>query len=240
MFETLLSVMNFIMRVLWGGKLVGKENLPATGPAIFVANHMDALGPVVITSLLPLRLKYWMIADIVDGKLAPAYLQADFVERQLHFKPPVSLWISRVLCSMSVPFLHAIGSIPVYRGDNEGIRKTMDISIGALQEGKYILIFPENPFLPADPVTKMNPFMHSFARMGELYYAATGRCLEFYPLTVHPKRFIIVGKPVAFNPLNPAPQERRRLRDLMESSIKTMYMELDPLARDAMRSEVES
>ena len=101
------------------------------------------------------------------------------------------------------------------------------------------MIFPENPFLPADPLTKMNPFMHSFGRLGEIYYAETGKCLEFYPLAVHPKKYVVVGKPVTFNPLNPAGQERRRLRDLMEASIKTMYLQPDPRVLDKNLAEAE-
>ncbi len=83
---------------------------------------------------------------------------------------------------------------------------------------------PGGSRLPADPVTKMNPFMHSFARLGELYFAETGECLEFYPLTVHPKKYVVVGKPVAFDPHNPVVLERRRLKDLMEETIKATYL----------------
>ena len=74
--------------------------------------------------------------------------------------------------------------------------------------------------------------MHTFARLGELYYAETGKCLEFYPLAIHPKKYVVVGKPVAFDPLNPVGQERRRLRELMETSVKTMYLLPDPGVRD--------
>jgi hypothetical protein len=180
-----------------------------------------------------------MIADIVDKDLAPAYFQMDLVERQLHFKPPLSRWISQVMSKINVPFLAAVGSIPVYRGDYEGIRKTLEMSMDVLREGKYIMIFPENPFLPADPLTKMNPFMHSFARLGEIYYKETGKCLEFYPLAVHPKKYVVVGKPVAFNPLIPAGQERRRLCDLLETSVKALYLLPDPGAREVSLAEVE-
>jgi hypothetical protein len=240
MFEKFFSVQKKIMGpLLWNGKLAGGENLPRQGPAVFIANHMDALGPIAITCALPLRFKSWMIADIVDKDLAPAYFQKDFIERQLHFKPPLSRWISLMISKINVPFLHAIGSIPVYTGDYDGIRKTMDLTMDALRKGEYIMIFPENPFLPADPVTKMNPFMHSFARLGEMYYAETGKCLEFYPLAVHPKKYVVVGKPVAFNPLNPVAQERRRIRDLMESSVKSMYLVPDPGAWNANPVEMD-
>jgi hypothetical protein len=232
MFEIILFLVKlFIGPFVWRGKLVWGENLPKHGPAVFISNHMDALGPIAIVCSVPLRMKTWMVAEVVDKELAPAYLQKDFVERQLHFKPPFSRWFSQALCYLTIPFLNSIGSIPVYHGDADGIRKTLELSMAALRAEKYVLVFPEDPLLPADPFTKMNPFMHSFARIGELYYAETGKSLDFYPLTIHPKRYVVVGKPVAFNPLNPAGRERRRLRDLLEESIKKIYLMPDPGTR---------
>jgi len=240
MFEIILSILKIIIGTLfWRGKLVWGENLPKHGPAVFISNHVDALGPIAIVCSVPLRMKTWMVAEAVEKGLAPAYLQKDFVERQLHFKPPSSRWFSQALCRLSVPFLNAIGCIPVYHSDADGIRKTLEMSMAALREEKYVLVFPEDPLLPADPATKMNPFMHSFARLGELDYAETGKCLEFYPLTVHPKRYVVVGKPVTFNPLNPAKLERRRLRDLLEENISTTYQIPDPRFQPGIQTKQE-
>jgi len=217
--------------ILWGGQLVGAQNLPENGPAVFVANHADALGPIAITVALPIRLKYWMIADDVDKDLAAAYLQKDFVERQLHFKPPFSRWFSQMLSRITVPYLTALGSIPVYL-DNDGIQKTLQMSLEALRAARCILVFPENPFLPADPATKMNPFREDFAWLGAMYHAETGKCLEFYPLAVHPKKYVLVGRPAAFNPDNPAEQERRRLCTILRERIKGLYLLPEPLQWD--------
>jgi 1-acyl-sn-glycerol-3-phosphate acyltransferase len=213
--------------LLWRGKLIGEENLPKRGPAVFISNHLNATGPIAACCSIPVRVHPWIMADDMDKDLAPLFLQADFVERQLHFTPPVSRWLSRAICSISVPFLNSLGCIPVYRSDYEGLRKTLEISMGVLREGKFVLIFPEDPRLPADPVTKMNPFMHGFVRLAEMYYAQTGECLEFYPVMIHSSRHLVVGKPVVFNPLNSVGMERRRLKDLMEDTIIAMYMQME-------------
>ena len=212
---------------LWGGELVGEENLPRGGPAVFISNHLDATGPIAIPCSIPMRVHPWVIADMMDKELAPIWLQADFVERQLHFNPPVSQWVARALCSLSVPLFYSLGCIPVYANDYARMHTTLEMSMNILREGKFILVFPEDYRLSMDPVTKMQPFQHSFVRLGERYCAETGEPLEFYPLTIHGSGKVVIGKPVAFNPLNPVGVERRRLKELMEDTIIATYMQLE-------------
>ena len=212
---------------LWGGKLIGEENLPRSGPAIFIANHLDATGPIATICSIPLRVHPWVIADMMDKELAPIWLQADFVERQLHLKPPVSRWVARALCRISVPLFYSLGCIPVYANDYERMHITLEMSMKVLKEGKFLLVFPEDYRLPKDPVTKMQPFQHSFVRLGERYFAETGERLKFHPLTIHSSGYLVVGKSVVFDPLNPVGKERRRLKELMEDTIITMYMQME-------------
>jgi hypothetical protein len=225
------SLYQFIVGVvdlfLWGGKLIGEENLPKRGPAVFIANHLDATGPIAAACSIPLRFHPWVIADMMDKDLAPIWLQSDFTERQLHFKPPVSRWVAQALCRISVPLFYSLGCIPVYANDYNRMRETLEMSMDVLREGKFLLVFPEDYRLPKDPVTKIQPFQHSFVRVGERYYAETGKRLEFYPLTIHGSGNLVVGKPVVFNPLNQVGMERRRLKELMEDTITGVYINLE-------------
>ncbi|HEY5157704.1 MAG TPA: 1-acyl-sn-glycerol-3-phosphate acyltransferase [Anaerolineales bacterium] len=209
---------------LWGGEMIGEENLPRRGPAVFIANHLDATGPIAAVCSIPLRVHPWVIGDMMDEDLAPAWLQEDFTERQLHLQPPLSEWIARVLCRIAVPLFYSVGCIPVYRGDYERMQETLRMSMDVLRQGQFLLVFPEDNRLSVDPVTKMQPFQHSFARLGEMYYEETGERLEFYPIAIHGSGVMRVGKAVTFNPINPVGQERRRLKVLLEDTIKTMYM----------------
>ncbi|MHB8779196.1 MAG: hypothetical protein ACYC6R_15770, partial [Anaerolineales bacterium] len=63
---------------IWGGEVMGEEILPEQGPAVLVANHLDALGPIAVVSCVPRRLHPWVVADMLDAKLAPEYLRWDF------------------------------------------------------------------------------------------------------------------------------------------------------------------
>ena len=212
---------------LWSGELAGEENLPRSGPAVFIANHLDASGPIAVACSIPLRVHPWVIADMMDKDLAPLWLQADFTERQLHLKPPLSRWLARALCKISVPLFYSLGCIPVYACDYERMRTTLEMSMDVLREKKFVLVFPEDYRLPKDPVTKMQPFQHSFARLGERYFEETGERLRFYPVTIHASGNLVVGESVTYNPLNPVGLERRRLKNLMEDTIFNKYLQLD-------------
>jgi hypothetical protein len=212
---------------LWDGELLGKENLPAHGPAVFIANHLEATGPIAVACSIPMRLYSWSVVDMLDEEKAAAWLKWDFVERTLKLKPPASLWVAKWLSKITVPFLRSLGCIPVFRGDYEKMQVTLGMSMQVLRQGKFLLIFPEDNRLPLDPVTKMQPFQHSFVRLAELYYTETEKCLEFYPVTIHPTKYGMVGKPAVFNPFNPIALERRRLKNMMEDRIVAMYMQLE-------------
>ncbi len=212
---------------LWGGELVGEENLPRRGPAVFIANHLQATGPIAVACSIPLRLYPWSVADMVDEEKAAAWLKWDFVERTLHLKPPASAWVAKTLSGITVPMLRSLGCIPVYKGDYERMVETLRLSMDVLRQGKFLLIFPEDATLPADPLTRMNPFQRSFTRLGEMYYEETAQRLEFYPVTVHPAGYVVVGKAVAFDPLNPVGLERHRLKDLMEDTVREMYLQVE-------------
>jgi 1-acyl-sn-glycerol-3-phosphate acyltransferase len=220
-------IVNTVDLFFWGGKLIGEENLPRRGPAVFIANHHDAAGPIAAACSIPLRLHPWVIGHMMDKQMAPVWLQQDFTERQLHLKPPASRWFAEFLCKIAVPLFYSLGCIPVYANDYERMNYTLDRSMGILRTGQFLLVFPEDYRLARDPLTGMQPFQHSFVRLAERYHEETGKRLEFYPVTIHPAGYTRIGKPVTYNPLNVIGQERRRLKNLMEETIRSMYFELD-------------
>ncbi len=212
--------------LFWGGELEGEENLPERGPAVFIANHLDALGPIAIVASLPVRVYPWIIADMVDEQKAAAYLNQDFTERQLHIPPPFSMYLSRLLSRLTVPLLRSFGCIPTYH-DPERLHWVFKESLYHLAQGNFLLIFPEDPTLPCDPITQMTGFYKGFTRLGEMFYQRQKQILRFYPLAVSGiRRIVRVGKPVAFNPLNPIQVERMRLKNLLENTIRNMYIDL--------------
>ena len=210
----------------WREKLIGKENLPQTGPAVFIANHLDSTGPIACCCAIPLRMYLWGTADLMDPVKAPASMNSYFTEKELHLKPPLSTWFSKQLTRITVPMLKSLDCIPAFKGE-AGKQETLRLSLEVLKKNKYILIFPYDPTMQKDESTGIKPFKSTFTRLGEVYYAETGECLRFIPVAVHAHGYVVVGKPAVFNPLNPVELERRRLKDLIENTVRAMYMRLE-------------
>jgi len=207
----------------WHGDLIGEENLPQTGPAVFIANHLDSTGPIACVCSIPLRMHLWGTEELMDPVKAPAAMNKYFSEKELNLKPPVSTWFSYLLTRISLPLLRSLDCIPAHKGES-GRLETLRLSMEVLKQGKFLLIFPYDPAMEKDEATGIRPFRRTFARLGEMYHAETRECLRFYPVAAYAAGYVVVGKPAVFDPLNPLELERQRLTHLMENTVREMYM----------------
>jgi len=102
------------MRILWRARLIGRENIPATGPALVVSNHPSYLDPMFIVCLA-IRVRWRLVRFMAWDKL---------------FKIPV---IGGVL--------RAYGAWPV-NIEKPG-RAPYEQLVRTLKEGRLAGIFPE-------------------------------------------------------------------------------------------------
>ncbi|HSF80187.1 MAG TPA: lysophospholipid acyltransferase family protein [Anaerolineales bacterium] len=226
-------IVRMVARVAWRGRLLGVENLPSEGPAVFVANHLGPQGPISAVCAIPLRFYPWIVAEMVDKRLAPEFLKMDFVEPSLGLGSPVSLAFAKALSLITVPMLRALGCIPVNREDYKDSQEALQASLSLLTKGGTVLIYPEDPERGQNPQTKMSPFYKGFTRLGELFYAETGERLSFYPVAIHESRDVMVGAPILYIPHNPRGLERHRLKDQLEEAIKEMYLGMEAIGSSA-------
>ena len=211
---------------LWSGELIGEENLPKEGPAVFIANHLGPTGPIAVVCSIPFQLHPWAAGEMLDEELAPEYLRIDFVEPRLKLRLPFSRTLSKALSKITVPMLRALGCIPAFLGGQERLYDTLKMSLSLLLEGKCLLVFPEYSLVGSDTITRMHPFQKTVFRLGEMYHEQTGQRLLYYPVAVHESNKVMVGKPIAYNPLNAHGIERHRLKDLLEETVKKMYTQM--------------
>ena len=211
---------------IWGGEVVGAENLPAAGPAVLVGNHLGALGPIAVAACVPRRLYPWVVSDMLENDLAAEYLRVDFVERTLRLGEPVSRWLAAALAKITVPLLTGVGCVPVY-ADPERRQRTLTRTADLLERRNFILVFPEDPARPVDSQLGMAPFKKGFARLGELYYQRCQACLPFHPVAIEAtRRLVQVGQPLMYNPASDAAAERLRIKTCLERSVREMLLDL--------------
>jgi len=206
--------------------VVGLENIQTPGPAIFIANHLGALGPIEVIISVPVRFYPWIIADMTDFKRAPAYLFNDFVRPILHLDGRLGMLFSTLLTKISVRLFRNIGAISIDRFGGlspDGFRHSLRL----LREGKDLLIFPEDPLLPVDPETLLRHFMPGFATLCSLFQVESGIHLPVYPLAVHAaSETIAIGKAEFFSPHGPHRQAINSFTRQLEERVRALYLEL--------------
>jgi hypothetical protein len=208
-------------RTLWRGALRGRQNLPHRGPAVLVANHAGALGPIALSVALRPRLYPWVIADMMDVHLAAPYLRMDFTTRELGLSGWASGALSALLARIAVSLLQTIECIPVW--SDKKLLSTYRLSAEYLEKGRILLVFPEDPSRPPQAATGIRPFKPGFARLGRLYYSRSGRRLVFLPAAVsRANRTVQIGAPVGYDPLNSERRDHNRITKELESAIGAM------------------
>jgi 1-acyl-sn-glycerol-3-phosphate acyltransferase len=214
-----------LRRLFFNAHLRGLRNLRGAEPFILVSNHAGAFGPVSVITSVPVEIYPWVAHEVTDPQTAAPRIQAEFVERELKLKPPLSRVLARLIARVCVALMKDIGAIPVYQ-ESRRITATVRQSLALLQQGRNLLVFAE------DSTRKINEvlceFSTGFIHVARLYYQATKKAVQFLPVAVnrHVRR-ILVGAPIRFDGTIPFAREKQRLKAELECSVYTLYRELE-------------
>lgn len=196
-------------------------------PAIFVGNHAGSTGPLQAIFTLPVRLHPWVIRNMTDFRLAPAYLLDDFIRPTWHLKGRLGMVVSTLVARLAVWLINGIGCIPVakeYGLFDGSLRRSLEL----LQAGRSVLIFPEDAQGPIDPQTGLYPFLTGFAWLCYLHDRANGHPVPVYPFAVHAGRHALaLGAPRTLDRQGDRRESVRRLCREIEGDIAALYRALD-------------
>lgn len=203
-------------------KVIGKENIDTSRPAVFTCNHGKTVGPVTSVLSMPVRFRPWINACMLNREEATDTIMRTFRNKFKFLGSKVKRrliwWISKPMCYV----LNSFRPIPVYKGMPKESVGTIEQSVEALRNGDNILIFQEKP---GDHYSteSYKVFNTGFAALGKAYYDKTGQCLDFYPMWSDPKgiRFII-GRPVRYDPSGDDHAEKLRI----SAELKKRMLEL--------------
>ena len=105
------------LRVLMRPWLEGEENIPATGPAILVSNHLSAGDTFLLPALIRRRLTFPAKAELFQGRT----MRGRFV----------GWWLT------------GVGMVPMDRSGGRASASSMSTVLDVLRQGKLLGIFPE-------------------------------------------------------------------------------------------------
>jgi len=189
-------------------------------PAIFVANHEGAFGPLALILRFPLRLYPWVMHDLTERERCARYLESHYFSTELGLPRFAGAWISHLIAELCVGLFRHIEAIPVYH-ESRRIMETIAKSIVYLEEGRSLLIFPE---IPDSYLNRyIGRFNTGFIEIAKRLGREERRIVDIYPVAVDRRgRRIILGHPSSYDVTKAYPEERRRIEGELEEELSAM------------------
>ena len=205
--SVLFKIIKWLVKMFYPKTLVeGAENLPDE-PVIIVGNHSQMNGPIVGELYVPGEPYIWCAGEMMHLKEVPAYAFQDFWSQKPKWTHPGYKLLSYIIAPLSVCIFNNARTIGVYHDTR--ILSTFKSTVKKLQEGKSVVIFPEQDVKHNHIVCD---FQDKFIDIAKLYYKKTGKELNFVPMYIAPKlKKLCFGKPVRFSAAAPMDTERRRI-----------------------------
>ena len=190
----------------------------ADEPAVFVVNHSNVTGPIMMTLDFPRKHSTWAISFALDRDKCVDYAFHDiFFGRSRKVK---WFWrmMARIMSRLLPPILKYSDTIAVYH--DKRIISTFKESIAALVGGRDLVIFAESPRRYSEYVNEMQT---GFVDVARFYRKETGKMLKFYPVYVERKnRTVSVARPITYDPDVPMSVQREAICGFLRDGIDRM------------------
>ena len=199
----LKAILKPILRVLYGIRVEGLENVPRRGPAIIAANHLSFLDSFFI----PL---------VVNRRKVTYLAKADY------FKSWKTAW-----------FFKMAGQIPIDRTGGEKSERALRTALRVLKEGKLLGIYPEGTRSPNDKLHRGRTGVARLALAAQVPIVPCGLIgtLEVMPpdaklpkLFGRPKVVVRFGRPLELSRFAGQERDRFVLRSITDELMYEIMM----------------
>lgn len=202
-------------------EIVNADNLPPSN-AIVVGNHAQAHGPLFAELYFPTKKSVWCVGQIMSIKEFPSYAYKDFWS----LKPKCVRWFYKIVSFVIAPICTYVfkkaDTIGVYRDSR--LMGTFKKSVNALNNGKNVVIFPEER-MPYNEI--INEFQDKFVDVAKLYYSLTKQKVSFVPMYHAPSlKTVTFGEPISYQPDLPIEEQRKVIVEHIKSEITRIAKEL--------------
>lgn len=201
----------------------GRENVSENTPAVFICNHSNSRGPIIMELFFPYRFRPWVTYEVTAPGTCWRYLEKDFTRKELKLKRPLSSLLAMLTAPICILVMKAAEAIPVYRGD-QSIFTTFSRSARSMAEGYHIVIFPEEKGNIYS--NHIFDFYRGFAHLARKLHKETGITVDHYPIYIDTcNRKVIIGKSAKIDPREDFNKEKERLAVYLRGLINSMAEE---------------
>ncbi|MDD4003445.1 MAG: hypothetical protein PHE12_04535 [Clostridia bacterium] len=161
--------------------------------AIYVSNHSGASGPITLSIFFPKFFAPWGTHEMC-GKYKERwkYMYHTFYLQKKGYSKLKAFIAATVVSLFSKYLYNAMGLIPTYT--DARLKNTIDSSIKVIDDGKAVLIFPENSQQGYKEV--LEEYFGGFAFLSNLYYKKRKIDLPVYNIYYSSKTdTIVIDKP---------------------------------------------
>jgi 1-acyl-sn-glycerol-3-phosphate acyltransferase len=110
-------IVGLVFRVFWRPVVVGRENIPRTGPVILASNHLSFIDSVVIPLVVPRRVRFLAKAE--------------------YFEATGLRGLGQRL------FFTLVDAVPIRRTGHRGAVAALEAGLGVLRDGQAFGVYPE-------------------------------------------------------------------------------------------------
>jgi 1-acyl-sn-glycerol-3-phosphate acyltransferase len=111
-----------VLRLGWHPTVEGRDNIPATGGAIFAGNHLSVADELLLGLAVPRHIAFWAKTEYFSGS---------------GFRG----WVSRAM-------VRGVGAIPVARQGGRAVLAAFEAAIPILRDGGLVAVYPEGTRSP--------------------------------------------------------------------------------------------
>ena len=205
--SVLFKIIKWLVKLFYPRiRVEGVENLPDE-PVVIVGNHCQMNGPIVGELYVPGEPYIWCAGEMMHLKAVPEYAFRDFWSRKPKWTHPWYRLLSHIIAPVAVCVFNNARTIGVYH--DARILSTFKNTVKTLQEGKSVVVFPEQD---VERNHVVYDFQDKFIDVAKLYYKKTGKELAFVPMYIAPGlKKLCLGKAIRFCAEEPMDAERNRI-----------------------------
>lgn len=161
--------------------------------AIYVANHSAMFGPLRYSLYMPVPISPWGAYPMLGKyKERYRYLRDVYFMQKRHKNKFAATFLAVFEAFFSIFFYRGINVIASY--NDRRFIKTIRQSMRTLEQGRAIMIFPENSASGYNE--KLTEFFAGFVELARYYKHVNGEDIPICPVYYHSKkRKMVIGKP---------------------------------------------